>query len=419
VSPARAIEESPLPTARATRRGRPPSVAVASTEQPPSPSARVTRRRLLNIAASASFEEPSSPAARVTRRCRSLALASAQEPQSSPDAPNKTKRRRRCVSAIETTPVQRGRRPKVESPEVHDGRHVDIKEPCGESSSYEDADFNVDDDDLSLQQSSDESEAYVETASTRRRRTRASRTSPLRNGRDKRNEESDFEYHDLSDDKSGNEEKLEEEPEKRPKKRRGRPPSKKKPRPRKRKKGGRRGRKPARKSVDGSDDEISYDSPGSGSSDEYKPPTKKKRGRQPQNKKSEDKLFLPKLPRWPPVDFDRLETLAHYIMDKMDEADKQNLFAEPVLTSYPEISENYLATISSPMDFRTIREERIPSYKELSELQDDLIQVFRNCCTFNGERSEFWTYAVEIWTSLTEVFKDVCHEEGVMLPRRW
>lgn len=66
----------------------------------------------------------------------------------------------------------------------------------------------------------------------------------------------------------------------------------------------------------------------------------------------------------------------------------------PVTEAYPESAEEYLKTVDDPMDFRTIVEERIPCYECISELQEDLILVFRNCTTFNEVGTEYWSYAV-------------------------
>ena len=82
-----------------------------------------------------------------------------------------------------------------------------------------------------------------------------------------------------------------------------------------------------------------------------------------------------------------------YLTPKV-KSDSLRLFHNPVAEEYPDMADSYLARIPNPMDFRTIREERVPHYEEIAELQDDLILTFRNCCTYNGEDSDLYEYAV-------------------------
>jgi hypothetical protein len=74
--------------------------------------------------------------------------------------------------------------------------------------------------------------------------------------------------------------------------------------------------------------------------------------------------------------------------------DEDRLFVTPVIEAVPDLRKSYTAKIKYPMDFRTIREERIPVYMSIQQLQDDLILVFRNCAIFNGETSSFGAYAM-------------------------
>lgn len=53
-----------------------------------------------------------------------------------------------------------------------------------------------------------------------------------------------------------------------------------------------------------------------------------------------------------------------------------------------------MGVVKYPMDFRTIEEERLPDYGNISELQDDLILTFRNCCEFNSDNPEYYNYAM-------------------------
>ena len=52
-------------------------------------------------------------------------------------------------------------------------------------------------------------------------------------------------------------------------------------------------------------------------------------------------------------------------------------------------------------------------------VQEDLIKVLKNCCIYNGEGSDYYHYAVNIWEGLNNIFKEACKEEGIMVPRRW
>ena len=74
--------------------------------------------------------------------------------------------------------------------------------------------------------------------------------------------------------------------------------------------------------------------------------------------------------------------------------DAEELFHTPVLDQYPEIKTDYLKTVERPMDFSTIRNERMSSYRVISDLQNDLILVFRNCCTYHLPQSTYWKYAM-------------------------
>lgn len=83
------------------------------------------------------------------------------------------------------------------------------------------------------------------------------------------------------------------------------------------------------------------------------------------------------------------------------------------MEAYPSIQDEYLAAVSCPMDFRTIREDRIQLYRSITDMQEDLILVFGNCMTFNEEGSALETYARSFLEQLHEVYVDVCRELGV------
>jgi Bromodomain len=73
--------------------------------------------------------------------------------------------------------------------------------------------------------------------------------------------------------------------------------------------------------------------------------------------------------------------------------DRENIFSIPVVEAYSDLEESYLAQISHPMDFRTIEEERLKVYKSITELQEDLVLVFRNCMEYNKPGSELFETA--------------------------
>jgi Bromodomain len=65
-----------------------------------------------------------------------------------------------------------------------------------------------------------------------------------------------------------------------------------------------------------------------------------------------------------------------------------------VIESFPEQADAYLASISNPMDFRTIKEDRLHVYKSILELQEDLIIVFSNAMDYNEPGSAFHELAL-------------------------
>ena len=82
----------------------------------------------------------------------------------------------------------------------------------------------------------------------------------------------------------------------------------------------------------------------------------------------------------------------HRFVSIQSEADDQELFAIPVIEAFPEVAVEYAKVVKEPMDLRTIK-KRINRYKEIAELQDDLVLMFRNCCIFN-EGSEYNAYSM-------------------------
>jgi hypothetical protein len=76
------------------------------------------------------------------------------------------------------------------------------------------------------------------------------------------------------------------------------------------------------------------------------------------------------------------------------QADVDNVFIVPVLETYPDLTDKYLALVENPIDLRTIAEDRVPEYQSISEFQKDLIQMFENCVIFNGKRAKLSKYAM-------------------------
>ena len=129
---------------------------------------------------------------------------------------------------------------------------------------------------------------------------------------------------------------------------------------------------------------------------------------------------VPELPQWPSVSLKVITAVAEGILEEMRKLDSsREAFKIPVVEAFPAIKVAYRRVVKNPMDFRTIEEERLPIYESISQLQDDLILVFRNCVDFNGKDTEFGIYAIMLWEQLNHVFQNVCKTKGVKLPPRW
>jgi len=144
----------------------------------------------------------------------------------------------------------------------------------------------------------------------------------------------------------------------------------------------------------------------------------KKKAKKP--KKSPGPKF-PQLEKWPghTVKAKDLSALCNIILNKVEEFDAEQLFHIPVLEQYPDMEKKYLEKVETPMDFRTIRNNCVENYQVIGDLQEDLILVFRNCCSFNKVNSPYWKYAVEIWENLNQIFVNALVEMGIDLPRRF
>ena len=261
--------------------------------------------------------------------------------------------------------------------------------------------------------SESEEEDYEEVTSPRSRPTRrATRTKPVPNNK---RADSNSPNRRAGQSRRQNQAKVEKEPDS---------PSRQSSRT--------RASKPSYVEKNSDDEEWAEDYASEGSEDDFssdedaRDKKQKKRGRSggdgaPPAKKSikSGYLYYPDLAKWPPVSRRKMNKVATTVIQKVRELDAWNLFTAPVCEVFPEVADAYNDAVSNPMDLRTIEEERLPTYGLINELQEDLILTFKNCCVFNGEGSDYYGYAVEIWHSLNDVFKEACEEEGVVLPPRF
>jgi hypothetical protein len=144
------------------------------------------------------------------------------------------------------------------------------------------------------------------------------------------------------------------------------------------------------------------------------PPSKKRKGKQ-----GTDVAARPELKNWPEIAIKSIttvtrEVLKHlvsysplspvatrspnliyfFLMSSQSVLDEDNLFEIPVVESFPDVARDYSKVVSNPMDFRTIEEDRLLVYKNIVELQQDLILAFDNCIKFNGAQSEYSKFAL-------------------------
>jgi hypothetical protein len=123
------------------------------------------------------------------------------------------------------------------------------------------------------------------------------------------------------------------------------------------------------------------------------PPERRSSNRSQSTRNGDFEGFPEKKP-WPDIPMKAITDVCNGILDQLSTLDPDGLFAIPVIEQLPELEDDYIAQIESPMDFRTIEEERLPTYEHIRALQDDLILVFRNCATFNDSNSEIHSFAV-------------------------
>jgi hypothetical protein len=128
---------------------------------------------------------------------------------------------------------------------------------------------------------------------------------------------------------------------------------------------------------------------------------------------------FPNLQKWPKIKVGDITKVIREILKRLSEDDELRIFSKPVIEAYPDIADSYLKMIETPMDLQTISEERANVYSSISMLQDDLVIMFRNCCTFNGKDSDWGKIAITQWEDINRKFDDVCNDLDIPLPRRW
>eukprot|EP00536_Pseudo-nitzschia_multiseries_P002298 jgi/Psemu1/322494/estExt_fgenesh1_pg.C_300048 len=128
---------------------------------------------------------------------------------------------------------------------------------------------------------------------------------------------------------------------------------------------------------------------------------------------------LPEISEWPEIGVGNITRVSTEILNKVSENDRDGLFSKPVIEAYPDIADAYLSIIETPMDLRTIEEERVNIYSSIKMLQKDLIVMFRNCWLYNGQDSEFGAIAAAQIVSLNQMFLEACEDLDIMIPRRW
>mmetsp|Transcript_24625 Transcript_24625/g.56444 ORF Transcript_24625/g.56444 Transcript_24625/m.56444 type:complete len:838 (+) Transcript_24625:149-2662(+) len=100
--------------------------------------------------------------------------------------------------------------------------------------------------------------------------------------------------------------------------------------------------------------------------------------------------------------------------------DEGKLFELPVVVQAPNIKEEYLKSISRPMDFHTIENERLETYQNVNEFYADLVLIFENCIDFNGEDSIFGEIAQDILERLNESFESLVFGQRIRKrPRKY
>jgi len=92
------------------------------------------------------------------------------------------------------------------------------------------------------------------------------------------------------------------------------------------------------------------------------------------------------------------------ILDHLALLDRGGMFREPVdLEETPD----YLACISNPMDFSTMRKKvEAEKYSSIEAFEEDFLLVVSNCLTYNMEDTKFWRAGKRIKTSGLTVIEE-------------
>jgi hypothetical protein len=66
------------------------------------------------------------------------------------------------------------------------------------------------------------------------------------------------------------------------------------------------------------------------------------------------------------------------VLERLSKVDKKGVFATPVVEALPKIAKLYKSKVKNRMDFRSIKEDRLPMYKSIDELRQDLLLVIEH-----------------------------------------
>lgn len=94
-------------------------------------------------------------------------------------------------------------------------------------------------------------------------------------------------------------------------------------------------------------------------------------------------------------------------LSRLREVDERELFELPVLEQLPGLKDAYMSVVSTPMDFKTIEDERIHSYVSIADLRQDLQLIFQNCINFNGAETAYGEIAQQMLGMLDDTLEDV------------
>ena len=116
---------------------------------------------------------------------------------------------------------------------------------------------------------------------------------------------------------------------------------------------------------------------------------------------------MPQIIRLTKGQFDlcHIETISLLVLKLLNLLESDNIFKIQMIEQILQLKTKYLSDIDKPIDFLSIEDHRLSSYNDISELQDDLILVFKNCCMYTQVGSYYWEYSKNIWKSLPTIFE--------------